>query len=59
MRPVLEHRADLDARVQAVADLEGSGSSTAASVNFFCDVLVDEESAGRDADLAVVAELAR
>ena len=40
MRLLLEHRADLDAGVQAVAQLQAlRANSTAASVNFFCTSL--------------------
>ena len=54
----LEHRADLDALLQPVADLELLRQLDGGLGEVLADRLVDVEPRGGDADLAVVAELA-
>ena len=54
----LEHRADLHAVFEAVADLELLGQLDGGLGEFLGDLLVDVEPRRGDADLAVVAELA-
>ena len=57
-RLLLEHRADLDARLQAVAQLQALGELDGRLGELLLHILVDVEPARGDADLAVVAELA-
>ena len=55
--PFLEHRPNLDAGLQAVAQLQAAGELHGSLGELLLNVLVDVESARGDAHLTVVAEL--